>query len=239
MMKKLKPLDGTLFTHATLKSLLDGYKNPNDKIKNMVKNKEILRIKQSLYAVGELYSDKSVSKELGANLIYGPSYISLEYALSFYGLIPERVYDITSVTTKMKKSYITPLGRFTYKKSPVCLYSKGIKLAADRNGQSFMIASMEKALVDKVVFTPNLQVTSVNDMISYVIEDLRINEEDLEKFDVGVIKECMGCGYKVKLLELLAKSIQKIEGVATIQDPFKSAEKAASRAEPPAEGNMR
>jgi hypothetical protein len=61
-----------------------------------------------------------------ANPLYGPSYISLEYALSYYGLIPERVESITSVTTKRSKKFITPLGSFSYEHIPLKAYPIGI-----------------------------------------------------------------------------------------------------------------
>ena len=76
--KKLQKLKTVPFTHATLLSFLKGYKNPNDKIKEMVKRKEIVRIKRSLYILGDTY-DNYFSKELIANSIYGPSYISLVF----------------------------------------------------------------------------------------------------------------------------------------------------------------
>ena len=59
--------------------------------------------------------------------------------LSFYSLIPERVYEITSITTKMVKEYDTPFGRFTYIKSPTNLYSSGITIKENVDGTSYII----------------------------------------------------------------------------------------------------
>lgn len=207
---KLKNLKSIPFRHSTLLSYLDNYKNPNDKIKLMIKNKEITRVKQSLYVLGDIYRDKSVSKGLLANLIYGPSYVSMDYALSFYGLIPERVYEISSMTTKMVKDYDTPFGRFTYIKSPTCIYSKGITIEQNKDGTSFMIASLEKALCDKLIFTKKLGITSVSAMSEYLIDDLRIDVDALNGFDLDVVEQCMSCGYKVKLLRHLHKAIMKM-----------------------------
>ena len=211
LIKRLKNFKSVPFTHSTILSYLDNYKNPNDKIKQMVKNEEIIRVKQSLYVVGDIYSDKNISKGLLANLIYGPSYVSMEYALSFYGLIPERVYEITSMTTKMLKNYDTPFGRFTYIKSPTCIYSKDIKIVQNEDGTSFMIASAEKALCDKLIFTKKLGITSVNAMSEYLIDDLRIDVEELKGFNLDTIKLCMSCGYKIKLLQYLQKVIKKVQ----------------------------
>lgn len=211
LIKQLKAFKSIPFTHSTIKSLLHQYKNPNDKIQQMVKNQELVRIKQSLYVLGDIYNDEKISKELVANLIFGPSYVSLDYALSYYGLIPERVYEITSVTTKMKKNYDTPFGRFTYIKSPACIYAKGITIVENENGTSFMIASREKALCDKIIFTQKLGITSVNAMREYLESDLRIDSEALKEFNLDIVHQCMDCGYKVKLLDLLYKAIQKLQ----------------------------
>lgn len=212
LIKKLKSLKNIPFTHNVIGSYLTNYKNPNDKIKNMVKNDELIRVKQSLYILGDIYRKEDISKELLANSMYGPSYISMDYALSFYGIIPERVYEVTSVTTKMAKNYNTPLGRFTYIKSPVNLYSKDIAIKTNKDNTSFMIATVEKALCDKIIFTQNLGISSIKNMLEYLEYDLRIDLNDLKKFDLNTIQNCMQDGYKNKLLNILYITIKKIQG---------------------------
>jgi predicted transcriptional regulator of viral defense system len=64
----------------------------------------VIRIKRDLYVVSEKVHGKQVSRELVANHLYSLSYVSLETALAYYGLIPERVYSVRSVCTKMHKS---------------------------------------------------------------------------------------------------------------------------------------
>jgi len=71
---------------------------PRDKISDLLKKGTIIRVKKGLYVFGEDNRKKPYSKEILANLIYGPSYISLDYALQYHGLIPERVEAVTSVT---------------------------------------------------------------------------------------------------------------------------------------------
>ncbi len=83
--KKLKQLNAIPFTQNHLLGYLTDYKDPNNKIKQLVDKGEIVRVKRGLYVVGELYRNDAVSQELLANLLYGPSYISMDYALSFYG----------------------------------------------------------------------------------------------------------------------------------------------------------
>ena len=211
LIKKLKHLKAIPFSHSVLLSYLSDYKNPNDKIKQMIKHGELIRIKQSLYVLSDIYHDKNVSKELLANLIYGPSYISMDYALSFYALIPERVYEVTSVTTKMVKNYDTPFGRFSYIKSPINLYSVGISIKENEDRTSYMIATPEKALCDKVLFSKSLGITSIKAMIEYIRDDLRVDLDELKKFDLEIIRECVGRGYKCKLMEYLYKAVKKMQ----------------------------
>lgn len=209
LIRALKKLKAIPFTHSTLLSILKNYKNPDDKIKQMVKKGEIVRLKRGLYVVSDVYTDVLPSIELVASLLYGPSYVSMDYALSFYGLIPERVHEVTSITTKQVKSYTTSFGRFSYIKSPSCLYSIGLTTHEAPDGTFFMLASKEKALCDKLLFTKKLSISSQNAMHQYIEEDLRIEFRELESFNLDIITECMQCNYKGKLLELLYKVIKK------------------------------
>src|SRR3989338_5882529 len=98
-----------------LLQLLREYAQPRDKITWLLKNRILIRVKKGLYIFGPEYARAPYSIEVLANLIYGPSYISMEYALSFHGLIPERVEIVTSVTSKRDKEFATPVGVFRYR----------------------------------------------------------------------------------------------------------------------------
>ena len=209
--KQLKKLNTTPFTQDHLLSYLLEYKDPNKKIKQLVDRGEVVRVKRGLYVAGELYRNGSVSQELLANLLYGPSYVSMDYALSFYGLIPERVYEVTSMTTKLFKEYETPFGRYSYIKSSMCLYPIGITMMQSSDTSSFMIATREKALCDKLVFTKNIQITSQRAMHAYLEDDIRIEIEMLESFDLDIIRACMECGKKRSVLLQLYRVIEKIQ----------------------------
>jgi predicted transcriptional regulator of viral defense system len=75
------------FDYQILQDALADYSRPRDKIRNLIKKKEIIRVKKGLYVLGDGHRKRPYSRELLANLIYGPSYVSLEYALSYHGLI--------------------------------------------------------------------------------------------------------------------------------------------------------
>ena len=86
-----KRITREIFDYQTLMHALEGYAHPRDKITDLIRKKVIIRIKKGLYIFGDDYRQHLYSRELLANLIYGPSYISMEYALHYHGLTPERV----------------------------------------------------------------------------------------------------------------------------------------------------
>lgn len=99
---------GEEFDYQVLLDSLRDYKRPRDRITELLKKKEIIRVKKGIYVFGEKYARRPFSREILANMIYGPSYISLDYALHYFGLIPERVEAVTSVTTKRSRRFSTP-----------------------------------------------------------------------------------------------------------------------------------
>src|SRR4030042_3425690 len=87
-----------IFDYQTLTDVLKGLSSPRDKITDMVRQGIIIRVKKGLYVFGDKYRRHPYSRELLANLVYGPSYVSLDYALAYYGIIPERAEALPSVT---------------------------------------------------------------------------------------------------------------------------------------------
>lgn len=124
--RKLRTFGDVPLTHGNLLSMLDEYRSPNDKIVRMINDGWLQLIRKGLYAVSPEITGIPLSLPLVANLLYGPSYVSMDYALSYYGIIPERVVEVTSMTTKRGKVYDLPVGRFSYTHSQPQLYSIGI-----------------------------------------------------------------------------------------------------------------
>ena len=108
-------IDLDVFDYQVLRDALAGYGKPRDKITRLLASGEIVRVKKGLYCFGEAFRKSPICSEYLANLIYGPSYVSLDYALRLHGLIPERVEAVTSVTTRCSRGFETPLGHFTYR----------------------------------------------------------------------------------------------------------------------------
>ena len=99
---------------GTIAACYDYLLSPSEKIRALEKEGQLIRLKRGLYVVSEEVSRKPVNACLCANHIYGPSYVSQQWALRWYGLIPEQVYTMTSVTTKHSRKFENSLGRFTY-----------------------------------------------------------------------------------------------------------------------------
>ncbi len=194
------------FDHLALYEALKAYKHPKDKITKLLKRGYLTKIKRGFY-VKSGGPNTVISKEIIANLLYGPSYISLEYALSYYGLIPERVNALTSVTTKRKKQFKTQIGLFLYYELKKEYYSSGIQWIKINDGRGFFIASPEKAIIDKLYFEKATR--TQNEMKSFLLENLRIEKEKLKELNADLIKDILS-NYKKKSLMNLLKVIKKL-----------------------------
>jgi hypothetical protein len=213
--KRLKGFGGVPITHGTLLSILGEYLSPNDKIVRMIDEGLLLPIKKGLYAVSPDITGTPLSLPLVSNLLYGPSYVSMDFALSHYGIIPERVIEVTSVTTKRGKVYNLPLGRFSYIHSQHGLYALGIDRVENVDHTGYLMASPEKALCDKLIFTRNLHVQSKRALTELLFDDLRIDGDALARFDPEVIRACMETGVKTEMMRALLHLVNGIKREAS------------------------
>lgn len=116
----------------------------------------LVRLRRGLYAL----KDAQPSEEAIANALYQPSYISLEYALAKYGIIPEMPYTVTSVTTKATANFTVKGREFTYTRiKAVAFTGYGPE---KNNGRTVFLAEPEKALVD-YLYLVSLGKRSLND----------------------------------------------------------------------------
>lgn len=195
-------------THQLLTSILKNYKSPNDKIKSLKVDGLLQSLKKGLYVAGPKIRSSKPENRLLANHIYGPSYVSMETALAYYGLIPERVYEIASMTTKPSKSFHTPVGTFTYTHLPLPYYAFGINMIKLSETQRAIIASPEKALCDKIIATSGIQLRSTVQATAYLLEDLRMDELALKSLEVQVIHTWLDDAPKKDSLQILIKTIE-------------------------------
>jgi hypothetical protein len=212
--KLKKALRSSVFSHEEIANILKNeVSNVNAKISYMTKQGILIRLKKGLYTFSEFYQDSSVDTISIANRLYAPSYVSFDYALSYYGLIPERVYEVTSATLHAKKVFETPFGRFSYRPIPIEVYALGVDWLYDEvNGGKF-IATPEKALCDKIRGDRGVGRLKQEKMREYLMYDLRIEWEALLELDVGLIEEIANKykSYNLKSLSSILKSVLKKE----------------------------
>lgn len=164
----------------TTKMLLDQfseYANPMSKIRTLVKQGKLIPIIRGLYE-----TDPNTPGRCLAGILYGPSYLSFEYALSYHNLIPEavRAYTSASFGKRRSKQYQTPFGLFVYQDIPRAVYSHDVELLME-NGYSVQIATPEKALCDKLYSISPLG--SLRQMDRYLFEDLRLDGDGYDQLD--------------------------------------------------------
>jgi hypothetical protein len=113
---------------------------------------EVVRIHRGLYCLAAKYlRGQNIDPLALAQRIYGPSYISLETALSYHGWIPEAVYAVTSVACERSREFDTPLGRFSFTHIPqVTFFEEVARVEKKDDSSSFLLASPLKALADYV-----------------------------------------------------------------------------------------
>ena len=201
-----------LIDYATIKNLLseNGYKYINDKIQYMKQQGLLTSLKKGLYIYNSPYVKTLISKEIIANNLLGPSYISYEYALYYHGLTPESVMEVTSATTKRSKTYATHYGTFSYKHIDKTLYALGVEISSSKQG-NFMMAGKEKALCDKVFSTKGVKISSKKAMRLFIEEDLRVDMDELFDFDLNIVKKYteISKSKKIKFLYKVLKDIAK------------------------------
>lgn len=210
IISKLRGTNKAPFNRQVMLSILKNYKRPNDKISEMVKKGELITIKKGLYIPGKKTGLPSIEPFLLANHLWGPSYVSLESAMSFWNLIPEKVFETTSITTRSTKKYKTPEGRFSYFRLPLPYYSFGLKSVELSTGQVAIIASQEKAICDKIITTPNLTLRSVSQTLSFLLDDLRIDNESLRKLNKKTINSWAADAPKQSSIRMLIKTLDKL-----------------------------
>ena len=196
---------------ATLRQALSRYSSPDDKIGDMVSRGELIRVRKGLYAVAPGYRQSPLSLEILANTLYGPSYLSLEYALSWYGMIPERVSELTSVCLGRSRIFTTEVGNFSYCSIKKTAYTEGYDLTAIPDGRSYLMATREKALVDLVENRRSVPIRSRKEMGVRLLEDLRIDEFALLELNVEQAARYASCYGSVKT-RLLVNFLRYLSG---------------------------
>ena len=194
-------IQNDIFDYVQLSDALSDFSNIRTKIGRLLASGDIIRIRKGLYTVPEYLRRSPLNPCVVANMIYGPSYVSCDYALSYYGMIPERVELITSMTTGRQKEFSTPIGGFSYRQRKAKDYAIGIESVETPSG-NFLIASREKAIYDKALTDPRFDGSNIK---GYLLEDLRLDEESLSQLNVEVLHELRdsAVGRMLKFVKIL------------------------------------
>lgn len=138
---------------------------------------EILRLKPGLFVLAPPYRKTEPHPFVLAASLHAPSHVSLESALAHHGLIPEAVYQVSSVTVARSREFRTPLGVFSFRRVPALAPRAGVEaVAVARNAWAF-VATPLRAIADLVYLNKNL--TWKREGLSYLTESLRMEEDDL------------------------------------------------------------
>ena len=193
-------------TIAMLKDELVNYEDISSKISSKIDKGELYSIVRGLYE-----TNQSIPGYYLASVIYGPSYLSFEFALSFYGLIPEAVYHYTSATynKRRRKNYETIFGVFSYRDIPKKAYPLAVNLHQE-HGYSYLFASKEKAICD-ILYTYE-PCANLKELKSLLFDFLRIDEISFNELDFKLMID-LAVYYKTKnhklLITFLKKEIKK------------------------------
>jgi hypothetical protein len=198
------------FDYQALLQALKVYAHPRDKITDLLAKGIIVRVKKGLYVFGDAYRTRPYSREILANLIYGPSCVSLEYALHYHGLTPEGSAALTSVTTKRSREFQTPVGLFLYRTIPETGFHIGVQRIELDDGRAFLLAGPEKALVDKFRSDRGLQLRSRRGCLEYLLDSLRIAAEDLARLDIDLLGS-LAAACQSPRVRLLADSLRHLQ----------------------------
>lgn len=173
------------------------YKVPYQKIKSLIEKEELLPVKRGLYE-----TDPEIPGYVLANDILGPSYLSFEWALSYYGMIPERVHTYTSASFDLKKNkkFENVFGIYTYQDVPKQVfpfyYTREIV-----NNRSFNIASREKALCD--LLSTLKPIRGLKDFEDYLFDGMRLDEDIFEELEFDKIRRIAPMYHKTNLNQLI------------------------------------
>lgn len=179
------------------------YTDIKGKIRRELQSGKLIQVARGLYE-----TDADVSGKYLAGRIFGPSYLSFDYALALYSLIPEAVYrTYTSATFQKRKSkqYQNHFGVFTYRDIPSEVYPLGI-LLHEENGYSYQIATPEKALCDKLYTLQPAK--NLGELRALLFDDLRIDEQEFGKLNMNNLNELAPL-YHASNLNLLSKLIRR------------------------------
>ena len=192
-----------IYTTETLREALSEYKKPNDKIHRMIQERKLFPVVKGLYT-----TDPQINGKFLAGSIYGPSYLSFDYALVQYHLINKipSAFQSATCSKRRTKSYHTPFGTFAYRDIPAEAFP--LSVLENRVGNNlYRIASPEKALCDKLYTLPPAKDEA--ELEAWVFEIIGIDRRRFRSLHLDEILD-IGDKYHSKNINLLMEYALKI-----------------------------
>jgi predicted transcriptional regulator of viral defense system len=177
-------------------------------VKRAVAAGEIVRIRRGLYCLASPYRAAPLNLYALAQYVFGPSYISLESALSHYGWIPEAVYTVTSTCVAESRTFRTPLGTFSYTRVPQNFFYAAVTRETDDSaGDVALIARPIKALADYVYAYRKEWSTP-----EPALQSLRIDRDDLASVTTEEMDEAVE-SYRSRRVQRFLSGLRKEYGI--------------------------
>ena len=181
-------------TSSELKLALQEYRAPLARIAMHQRRGEIIPLRRNLY----LCSPESYSRELIANRLLAPSYVSYETVLSACGIIPERVYAVRSSCLARSRSFDNETGHYEYTCVPRNYYPEGVTINRTPDGLAYLAARPEKAICDLILATAGLRLQSAKAVREYLECYLRADMEVVASWDADLVHTLAGLTEKKK-----------------------------------------
>lgn len=173
-----------IISGADLRAILPKSENARKAIiKRTVQEGYLQSLKRDYYLICRIPNKASLNTFELAQFIYGPSYVSLESALSYHGWIPERVTTTCSATIKQARSFSTPIGEFSFEKVPNTSFPQGVYFLKQDHAR-FLMADPWKAIAD-MIYCRKKNWASIHDIMS----DLRIEEDNVQHHPLTLLAE--------------------------------------------------
>ncbi len=151
-------------------------------IRRALKANEIIRLKPGVYCLADKFRQSNPHPFIAAGMLLSPSYISLESALWYHGLIPEALFQVSSMTNLRSREYNNQLGVFTYYQISCKDFKAGVKAVKIKNHGWTFIAEPLRAIADMIYI--NKKISWKTDGLNYLIESLRIDIELLKNISM-------------------------------------------------------
>lgn len=189
-------------TSSVIASLYPDVKTKFAKVAQLERAGEIIRLRRNLFVVNPEETGLPLSSGLIANHLLAPSYVSMQTALRYYGLIPEAVYTIQSMTFKTAKEFNTTVGNYCYYHISRETYPIGITQIKEGNSV-YIMATPEKTLCDLIANQPGINLRYKKEALEFLEENLRF---DMDKF----------CQFNPEIFLAYAKNGKKSTSILTI-----------------------